>query len=191
MLEQGLELPSPPTVSVEPLPAPHDLLLEPLPLHGDDHDYSLPENRAGEARRRKRTIEELKQIEAKPLATSASRQPASSLSDNANATSSEPPLVDLSLSATYAEVEVVGVDCALLPRPTAFRLKRAMMNGVERSYKRHKVYNGCRRCGQPCIAETGHTKYRSYTFCPGSGVSKDVWIAEVDVKVAAKKSADK
>lgn len=69
-----------------------------------------------------------------------------------------------------------------LPRTTAYRKKRAAAEGHEASYKRHKTYNCCRRCGQPLIAATGHSKYRSYTYCPSSGTPKDVWMAEIDDK---------
>jgi len=67
-----------------------------------------------------------------------------------------------------------------LPRTTAYRRKRDLERGVERLNKRLKAFNSCSKCSEPLTAATGHSKYRSYGYCPSSGLTKEQWMAHID-----------
>ena len=163
--------------SSEPLPAARTLLDEPLQTAGAEHSYCLPPNTAGQAAQSQRR---------RPSAGPGARQlfpaalPAAATTDAV--TSAAPQSTVVSVTDTdlpVATVSLTEVPVTLLPKTTYYRYKKKLEQGTTGVYKKHKAHYSCKKCGQPSTAETGHSQYRGFVFCPSQGKTKDAWLTEV------------
>ena len=68
---------------------------------------------------------------------------------------------------------------------TAWRLKRKLEQGATTVYQQRKLYS-CKKCGQPNTAATGHSKHRSFVFCPNLGQTRE-WVADTDRRMSENK----
>ena len=207
VLEQGLELPTPPLAAAERLPEPRQLLRA-LPTYDrPEHVYRLPPNTAGTAtlgRRRPAAA-----LGAPPVA--APGAPPVALGAPPVAAPGAPPpgappaaLGAPPPAAPGAPPAALGAPPPAAPpavakslaekqrdRSAAYRLKRAGCHATTRAYDRKRARNVCRTCGEVQSVETGHSKYKGYLYCErnAAGESLAVWRARVEREHAAKKAA--
>ena len=200
VLEQGLELPTPPLAAAERLPEPRQLLRA-LPTYDrPEHVYRLPPNTAGTAtlgRRRPAAALGAPPVAAPgapPVALGA--PPVAAPGAPSAALGAPPP------AAPGAPPAALGAPPPAAPpavakslaekqrdRSAAYRLKRA--GATTRVYDRKRGRNVCRTCGEVQSVETGHSKYKGYLYCErnAAGESLAVWRARVEREHAAKKAA--
>ena len=202
VLEQGLELPTPPLAAAERLPEPRQLLRALLTYDRPEHVYRLPPNTAGTAtlgRRRPAAA-----LGAPPVA--APGAPPVALGAPPVAAPGAPPaaLGAPPPAAPGAPPAALGAPPPAAPpavakslaekqrdRSAAYRLKRAGCHATTRAYDRKRARNVCRTCGEVQSVETGHSKYKGYLYCErnAAGESLAVWRARVEREHAAKKAA--
>lgn len=194
VLQQATGVPNPPTVSTDPLPLARELLPE-VPRHGgQDHAYHLPPNKMGQATtyRRKQGQKSTFVPQLQPKATT--EIPVQTSSASLTQHSPEPPSSTRQSSmlphATDDTTTPETTTSLRVSRSTAYRMKRNMELGKQPVYKKRVAYNRCSKCGQPSIAETGHSKHKGYVFCPNIGELKHEWVAGIDLKLSSKSKKD-
>ncbi|GFO12071.1 hypothetical protein PoB_003857600 [Plakobranchus ocellatus] len=66
--------------------------------------------------------------------------------------------------------------------------KRCRVKDEDRKYKREKLFNTCKRCGQPKLKETGHKGYKGYSHCPSDSESYNQFLKRVKRLLHEKKN---
>ncbi|KAM9758030.1 uncharacterized protein ACNS7B_005148 [Menidia menidia] len=166
ILLQGTALPPVAPVSEEPLPEPRALPAEP-PTAQQEHHYRLPENTAGQAKRRetprpiapKGTVKR-QLLVAQPTATAVPAVPAVPAA----------PIFPPQLMTQTGQPEVLYQ--YVLPETAGAKPKRP--------YRRTVEANSCIECGQFRTAETGHSQFRGRVYCPNfEAVTKQQWLEDM------------
>ena len=175
VLLQGTGLTAPIPVADEPLQEARALPAAPIPAR-QEHQYHLPQNTEGQARQR----QTLRPI----LPKGAAKRQLCIMPSATTATAAAPAAAPAAASviAPFAQIPTpAGQPLVLfqyvLPDPAAAAKKRP--------YRRTVQANTCKKCGQFRTAETGHSQFRGYVYCPNfESVTKRQWLEDMKKKLS-------
>ena len=180
MLLQGADFLTGRKIADEPLPPAKSLLAQPKVHQHEPLQFTIPENTAGQAKRKGRSKA------AAALGTPAEEVVVTAVEGTPIETTSGPHLQQETCFVSIApktDVHATKAVSTSLPKTTNWWHRKREKEASEgndiprRKYSRTKQYNICKKCGNPRIALNGHSQFKGVIYCPSfEKVSKQAWL---------------